>query len=113
MTDYTIKIHNILCYLPDEGTDEVYLMSNGKKIWPKEEKYASMNEGDEMPLKVETSLARGASIKVELWEYDALSPDDYLGKFILEADKIGGPYTSDMIKEDKGKSKYALNWEVQ
>ncbi len=113
MTDYTIKIHNILCYLPDESTDEVYLMCNGKKIWPKKDKYASMNEGEESAVRVETSLVRGASIKIELWEYDALSADDYLGKFILEADKIGGPYTSKMIKEDNGKSKYGLNWEVK
>ncbi len=113
MTDYTIRLHNIICYLPDESTDEVYLMCNGKKIWPKAEKYNSMNQGDTATLKVETSLVRGASIKVELWEFDDLSPDDYLGKFILEADKIGGPYTSDMIKEDKVKAKYAISWEVR
>lgn len=113
MTDYTIRIHNILCYLPDEKTDEIYLKCNGKKIWPQNDKYTSMNEGGDAPVKVETNLAKGASIKIELWEFDNLSPDDYLGKFILEADKIGGPYTSDMIKEDQGKSKYALNWEVQ
>ncbi len=113
MTDYRIRLHNIICYLPDESTDEVYLMCNGKKIWPKAEKYISMNQGETIAVKVETTLARGASIKVELWEFDDLSPDDYLGKFMLEADKIGGPYTTDMIKEDKGKSKYALTWEVQ
>ncbi len=113
MTNYTIRIHNILCYLPDESTDEVYLMCNGKKIWPKDAKYTSMNEGDSSVVKVETSILKGASIKVEIWEYDDLSPDDYLGNFILEADKIGGPYTSDMMKEDKGKSKYALSWEIQ
>lgn len=113
MTDYKIRLHSILCYLPDESTDEVYLMFNGKKIWPKNEMYSSMNEGDVADLKIETTLARGASIKIELWEYDGLSPDDYLGKFVLEADKIGGPYTNDMIKEDEGKAKYGLNWEVK
>lgn len=113
MTDYTIKLHNLLCYLPDESTDEVYLMFNGNKIWPKDKKFSSMNEGDTVDLKIETSVAKGASIKIELWEFDDLSPDDKLGKFILEADKLGGPYTSDMLKEDKGKSKYGINWEVR
>lgn len=112
MTDYTIKLHSLLCYLPDESTDEVYLMFNGNKIWPKDKKFFSLNEGDSIELKIETTVIKGASIKIELWEFDDLSPDDKLGKFILEADKLGGPYTSDMIKEDKGKSKYAINWEV-
>ncbi len=112
MTDYTIKLHNILCYLPDESTDEIYLKYNGKKIWPKDYKYFSMKEESSAELKIETNVAKGASINIELWEYDDLSPDDKLGKFILEADKLGGPYTSDMIKEDKGKSKYGLSWEV-
>lgn len=112
ITNYTIRLHRVLCYLPDEGTDEVYLMFDGKKVWPKDKKYSSMKEGDSAELRIETSVVKGASIKIELWEFDDLSPDDKLGKFILEADKIGGPYTSDMIKEDKGKSKYGLNWEV-
>jgi len=112
-TSYTIALHNILCYLPDESTDEVYLMYEGKKIWPLNEKFSSMKEDSSSSLKIETSVIRGATIKIELWEYDDLSPDDKLGKFLLEADKIGGPYTSDMIKEDNGKSKYAINWEVR
>ena len=112
MTNYTIRLHNVLCYLPDESTDEVYLMYEGKKIWPKDKNFSSMNEGDTAELRIETSVIKGASIKIELWEFDDLSPDDKLGKFILEADKIGGPFTTDMIKEDTGKSKYALNWEV-
>lgn len=112
MTEYTIKLHSVLCYLPDESTDEVYLKFDGKKIWPKDEKFYSMNEGDSVELRIETSVVKGASIKIELWEFDDLSPDDKLGKFILEADKLGGPYTTDMVKEDEGKSKYALNWEV-
>ncbi len=112
MTDYTIRLHSILCYLPDESTDEVYLKFNGQKIWPKDKKYASMNEGDSSELKIETSVVKGASISIELWEFDDLSPDDKLGKFVLEADKLGGPFTTDMIKEDQGKSKYGLNWEV-
>lgn len=112
MADYTIKLNTIQCYLPDESTDEVYLIFNKQKIWPKDKKYSSMKEGSSSEIKIETNVAKGASISIELWEYDNLSPDDKLGRFILEADRIGGPYTSDMIKEDKGKSKYALNWEV-
>lgn len=87
-------------------------MYEGKKIWPKDKKFYSMSEGETAELKIETNVVKGASIKIELWEFDDLSPDDNLGKFILEADKLGGPFTSDMLKEDKGKSKYALNWEV-
>ena len=113
MTDYTIKLHHLTCYLPDESTDEIYLMAKGKKIWPKNEKYIAMKKGTSCDLKIETTLLKGASVKIELWEFDDLSPDDYLGKFILEADKVGGPHTIDMIKEDGGTSKYALNWEVQ
>lgn len=112
MTEYTIHLHSVLCYLPDEAVDEVYLKYEGKKIWPQEGKYSSMKEGASADIRVEKSVVKGVSIVIELWEYDALSPDDKLGKFMLEADKMGGPYTSDMIKEDNGKSKYGLNWEV-
>ena len=113
MQNFTIALHSLTCYLPDEQIDEVYLMFNGKKIWPKDNKFESMKEDSSVRLEVETSILKGASIKIELWECDDLSADDKLGNFILEADKVGGPYTSDMIKEDKGKSKDALNWEVR
>ena len=46
MAEYTIKLHSLLCYLPDESTDEVYLKFENNKIWPKDKKYASFNEGD-------------------------------------------------------------------
>ena len=112
-TSYNIAIHELYCYLPDESSDEVYLMCKGKKVWPKNEKFASLAEGDSTPIKLETSVIKGATVSVELWEYDVLSNDDKLGTFLLEADKLGGPYTSDMIKFDSGKSKYGLNWEVR
>jgi hypothetical protein len=112
ITNYTIKLHSLKCYAPDERTDEVYLMANDKKIWPKNEKYRSMKIGASEDLKIETTVAKGASIKIELWEYDLLTADDNLGKFILEADKIGGPRMLDMIKTDAGKSKYAITWGV-
>ncbi len=110
--EYSIKLHKLNCYLPDEATDEIYLKFNGKKLWPKNEAYVSMNEGSVAEVKLATTLLKGASIVVEVWEKDTLSADDKLGRFILEADKIGGPYQSDMIKEDNGKSKYSLEWEV-
>lgn len=109
---YKILLHSISCFLPDEDTDEIYLKYNDKKIWPKEEKFASMNEGSVQTLELETLVTKGATIGIEVWEYDTFSKDDNLGKFLLEADKIGGPYTSDMIKSSKGKSKYSLSWEV-
>ena len=109
---YLIRIHSLQCYLPDEGTDEVYLMYKGQKVWPSGEKYKHMKEDSSLPVKIEISTTRGATVSVELWEYDTLSRDDNLGKFLLEADRLGGPFTSDMIKADKGKSKYGLTWEV-
>lgn len=105
-------LHSLHCYLPDESSDEIFLMYEGKKIWPTDEKYHSMKEGKNVELKIKTTVLRGASKSIELWDQDSFSPDDKLGKFILEADKVGGPYMSDMIKEDDGKSKYGLNWEV-
>lgn len=109
---YKILLHSISCFLSDEGTDEVYLKCKNKKIWPKEDKYASMKEGSVQPLELETLVAKGASISVEVWEFDTFSNDDNLGKFLLEADKIGGPYTTDMIKANNGKAKYSISWEV-
>lgn len=109
---YKILLHSLSCFLPDEGTDEIYLKYNNKKIWPKDHKYVSMNEGTIQALELETLISKGATISIEVWEFDTLSKDDNLGKFLLEADKTGGPYTSDMIKTTSGKAKYSLNWEV-
>lgn len=109
---YLIRVHTLQCFLPDEGTDEVYLMYKDQKVWPSGEKYKPMKEDVSLPVKIELEVIKGATATIELWEFDTLSADDNLGKFLLKADEIGGPYNSDMIKKDKGKSKYGINWEV-
>ncbi|MCB0497559.1 MAG: hypothetical protein KDC79_15555 [Cyclobacteriaceae bacterium] len=110
--EYKLLLHNLSCFLSDEGTDEVYLTYRGEKIWPLNEKFTPMKAGSTANVELEISILKGATASVELWESDTFSKDDNLGKFLLEADKIGGPYTTDMIKADKGKSKYGLTWEV-
>ena len=108
---YTLKILRLHCYISDEDdSDEVFLKFNGEKIWP-ESKYVEMKEGTEM-VGFETKVEKGKSVKFEIWDYDMFSPNDLLGEVNIVADKVGGPFTTDMIRKEAGNARYSLEWEM-
>ncbi len=95
----------------ESGTDEVFLKLGKGKIWPTDEKYIQMS-GSEQPINVDMGeIEEGKLLEIELWDYDTWSPNDKLGVFKMIVDGRGGPFMSDLIKEDGSGAKYSLEWE--
>jgi len=108
---YKLKILSIKCYLPDESDgDEIYLISEGKRIWPTDAGYLNIKE-EETRVDIEFSIEKGDRISVELWDHDKFSANDHLGSLVIEAD-AHGQFVNEFLKEGKDQSKYALEWEI-
>ena len=106
------KLLNILCHVPDErDLDEIYLAINKKKIWPINKKYKQLEVGStELNFDIK-EVERGQTIEIQLWDYDLLSRNDFLGTFKLILDSPGGPYSTDLSKKDTKVANYTLEWE--
>ena len=109
---YTLRLLQLHCYLSDEAdADEVFIKSDGEKVWPKKEKFTKMKDKS-VPLNLEFKMDKGSTRVLEIWDYDFWSPNDLLGTFTIDADQSGGPYTVPMVKKDKGNAKYAIEYEL-
>lgn len=111
----TFHLIKLYCYLVEEYKyDDIYLKYDQKKIWPVDKRQQPVYMDSEAELGIEIGgLKEGARIKIEIWDWDLLSPDDLLGTFNMHLAK-GGPFTTDMtrnLKETK-KAKYTLEWYV-
>ena len=108
---YKLRILNLKCYLSDESDgDEVYLMSDNKKIWPSDKGYKTVTT-ETTKLNLEYQIEKGDEMRIELWDYDTFSANDHLGEIIIPAEKHGH-YKNDFVKVGKDKSRYALEWEI-
>ena len=108
---YKLKLLNLKCYLSEESDgDEVYLKSNGQKIWPVDAKYSATKE-ESTSINLDLNIQKGDTMDIELWDYDLLSANDHLGSLTIHAE-AHGHYTNDFIKRGKDQSKYGLEWEV-
>lgn len=106
-----IYLKSILCTLPDEiDMDEIYLKLNGKKIWPEAHMYKRVDSGDEVDIGLEMEVEEGW-ITLELWDFDYMSRNDFLGEFKFKVDNTPGKYSTSMIlKEKNSTASYILNW---
>lgn len=106
---------NINCYATEEpGYDDVFLIMNGKKIWPKNKRQLPVRPGT-TPLNVEIKkLSPGEKLDIEIWDYDVISANDLMGHVFLLIDEPGGPYTTDMIPDpvEAKVAKYTIEWEI-
>lgn len=108
---YKLRLLNLKCYLSDESDgDEVFLKSEGKRIWPTETKYKTVTE-ETTPLNIEMEIEKGVKIPIDLWDYDALSANDHLGSLVILADAHGS-YALDFRKTGHDKSRYAIEFEI-
>ena len=111
----TLHLIKLNCYVTEEADDdEVFLKMAGKKIWPVKEHYKSMKTGAiELNLDI-ANLEQGKMIIIELWDFDALSANDFMGTFKLIMDKPGGPFNTDLtINKGKGDhARYNLEWKL-
>lgn len=109
--EYKLRILSVKCYLPDESDgDEIYLKSNGKKIWPIDAKYVQIS-GESAEVNLEMIIQKGDKIPIEIWDYDNFSANDHLGDLIIQAD-AHGQFVNEFTKKGKDKSRYALEWEL-
>ena len=103
------------CIITDEtGFDDVFLKVNGKKVWPKRKKQKSVHPGI-TTLDVEIrEIDPGTNMVIEIWDYDFISRNDLLGTVTAFIDEPGGPFTTDMVPNEKEtkRARYILNPEV-
>ena len=108
-----IQLINVHCILPDEiDMDELYLKHAGKKIWPKGSIYYRVDSGDTAPLNLIMELEEGWN-EIELWDFDYLSRNDFLGTFKFKVDNTPGLYTTTMeLVEKNSTASYVLKWKI-
>ena len=108
-----IKLNKVHCKLPDEiDKDEMYLKFKGEKIWPKGSIYYRVDTGDVAPVNLVLDVKEGWN-EIELWDFDFLSRNDFLGTFRFKVDNIPGEYTNTMkLMEENSTASYRLEWEI-
>ena len=106
---HTCNILSLICRITDESDlDEIYLNLNGKKIWPESKKYKSVKMGKTDLNFILKDVNHGDKIEIELWDYDFISVNDFLGTFPFYLDESGGPCTTDLRQKNKQEAKYSL-----
>lgn len=109
-----IRLNRVHCTLPDEvDKDEMYLRHEGKKIWPKGSIYYRVDTGDTAPINLTLEVEAGWN-EIELWDFDYLSRNDFLGTFRFKVDDDSpGMYTNSMhLVEKNSTASYILDWEI-
>lgn len=108
-----IKLNRVHCTLPDEiDKDEMYLKYKGEKIWPKGYIYYRVDTGDIAPINVTLEVEEGWN-EIELWDFDYLSRNDFLGTFRFFVNDDPGEFTNSMILVEKNSTAaYILDWEI-
>lgn len=106
-------LKSVQCIVPDEiDKDEMYLKFNGEKIWPEGARYFRLDSGDHVAIDLTVEVPEGW-VEIELWDFDYLSKNDFLGKFRFLVDRMTGDYSTSMsLDEDEGTASYVLNWEI-
>ena len=108
-----IRLNLVHCTLPDEiDKDEMYLKYDGKKIWPKGSIYYRVDTGDIAPIELTMEVEEGWT-EIELWDFDYLSRNDFLGTFRFKVDDSPGAYSNSMkLVEKNSTASYILEWEI-
>ncbi len=108
-----IRLNRVHCTLPDEiDMDEIYLKYKGEKVWPKGAIYFRVDTGDVAPVGLELEVENGW-VEIELWDFDFLSRNDFLGTFRFKVDDEPGLYTNSMkLVEKNSTASYILDWEI-
>lgn len=111
-----ILLTKLQCIVNDEvDEDEVYLKYNGNKIWPESGLYKGIDNSETFELNVELTVDNPHERTViELWDFDYLSANDFLGTFemTIGSDTSGSYSTSMTLKEKGSTASYILFWEI-
>lgn len=111
-----IRLNKLECIVNDEvDEDEVFLKYDGHKIWPTERIYKGIDNSESFELDVEIEHPDPTvPVVIELWDFDYLSANDFLGSFemILGSDTSGSFSTSMKLHEKGSTASYILYWEI-
>ncbi|WP_436517658.1 hypothetical protein [Ekhidna sp. To15] len=109
-----IKIHTIICNVPDESDkDEIFLKCNGQKIWPEKSRFLKIGVDEALDVNVNQNFD-GDWLELELWDFDYTSRNDHLGTFHLDLTQGTGHFgtilsnNADVSEE----ADYMINWEI-
>ena len=110
-----MKLHlrQIKCNVNDESDgDEIYLKFKGKKVWPSG-LFKGIKINELVQVDVTLDVPDDEFVTIELWEYDLLSKNDYLGTFEMKMNETGGPFTTSLkLKKPEYMASYLLIWEA-
>lgn len=110
-----MKLHltQIRCNVNDESDgDEIYLRYNGHKIWPAG-LFKGIKTNESIQVDVTVEVPDDEFVTIELWEYDLLSKNDYLGTFEMKMNETGGPFSSSLtLNKAEYMASYLLTWET-
>lgn len=95
--------------------DELYLnLSNQpgeNKLWPFDKKYEKINKGQ--IVRPEFCLSFSQAIDINLWEYDSVSSDDFIGRLTIDASKTeAGKFYSQIIESKEEGALYVVAYSV-
>ena len=110
-----VRILHVNCFITDEaGFDDLFLVVNGSKIWPKKKKHFPVRPGRTVVDVEVKNIDPETTMNIEFWDYDYISRNDLLGKVTVFVDEPGGPYFTDMEQNttETQKAKYNLEWEI-
>ena len=109
-----LRITHIKCLVNDEiDGDEIYFKYKEKKIWPKG-LFRFIKTGQEVVVDIGMEVPEDEFTVIELWEYDLLSKNDYMGTFEMKVNEEGGPFTTSMKpKGNEFLASYLLTWEAE
>ena len=114
LSKVTLRLLQLHCYFVDENDfDDVFLMFDGKKIWPSDKKQQAimMDTTTDLNLKIE-NLTLYQDVRIELWDWDLLTPNDLLGTFNLIIEGKNQQFSTDMIQNQATRARYTLVWDL-
>ena len=111
-----IRLTKLQCIVNDEvDEDEVFLKFEGNKIWPESGLYKSIDNSESFEVNVELEHPDpNTPIVIELWDFDYLSANDFLGtcEMTIGNDTEGSFSTSMKLREKGSTASYILFWEI-
>lgn len=111
----TVRLNKLHCYQNNEERyDDIFLMYEGKQIWPKAKRHVDVPIGSTKLMVEIPHITPNNEIVIEIWDHDKLSPNDLYGHTRFIVDQSGsGPYTVDMVPlTEKEVARYSIDWEV-
>lgn len=112
--EHTLKLIRILANHQSEcDGDELFLKVRGKKVWPLKQRYQRISD-PELDINVELKVKiLEEKMELQLWEYDNLFFSHRLGKFSMLVNETGGPFRTDLVRENDEYTNYSIEWEVE